>query len=191
MVRIYTRAGDQGETGLSGGVRVSKASPRIEAYGAVDELNGLLGVVASRLASQEEGTGSVIQRVQNRLHTICADLASPDPGGEVPRIGPKHVEALEALCDQFEERLPPLNRFILPGGSEVGALLHYARTVARRAERRTVALAAQVEINAEVVKYLNRLSDLLFLMARWANQRAGIQESHPDYSRSTPGAGTA
>ena len=181
-MKIYTRTGDQGETGLLGGGRVSKASPRIEAYGTVDELNAALGVVAAQLDGSEAKAREIIAKVQNELHTVCADLAAPDLQNEkVPRVGAKHVEELERLCDELEEELPPLESFVLPGGTPAGALLHWARTVARRAERRVVELATHEKINTEVVRYLNRLSDLLFLLARWVNHRAGVEERPPSY----------
>lgn len=180
-MRIYTRTGDKGETGLFGGKRVSKASARIEAYGTADELNATLGMAASQLSSPK--MRKLIERLQNELHIICADLANPDLKSQSPRISAVQVEGLEKLCDQLAETLPTLKRFILPGGSLGGALLHYARTVARRGERCVVELSRHEEINPEVVKYLNRLSDLLFLMARAVNQEAGIPEIHPDYSQ--------
>lgn len=179
MVKIYTRTGDKGETGLIGGHRVSKASPRIEACGTVDELNSTLGLAASQLESLE--IRGMVERLQNELHLVCADLADPDLGSKGKRITAAHVERLERLCDQLEGRLPPLKSFILPGGTPTGALLHYARAVARRAERRTVELAFSEKINPEVIRYLNRLSDLLFLMARFVNHQAGLPEIHPKY----------
>jgi cob(I)alamin adenosyltransferase len=179
-MKIYTRTGDKGETGLFGGKRVSKASLRIEAYGTADELNAALGMAATQISSPE--IKQMLERLQNELHIVCADLANPDLHREVPRIRAAHVEALEKLCDQLDEKLPPLQKFILPSGSFAGATLHYARTVARRAERRTVELAAHEEVNPETVRYLNRLSDLLFLMARTVNQQAGAPEIHPDYT---------
>jgi len=178
-MRIYTRTGDKGETGLLGSRRVSKASLRIEAYGTVDELNAALGVVISKLDDAE--AEEIIERVQNELHIICADLAALDPAEKVPHIQAEHVKGLEELCDKISERLSPLEKFILPGGTPAGALLHWARTVARRAERRVVQLAAKEEVNPEVIRYLNRLSDLLFLLARWENHRAGISETSPRY----------
>ncbi len=178
-MKIYTRTGDRGETGLIGGGRVSKASARIEAYGAVDELNAALGVAASQ--TDNPSLRGKIERLQADLHLVCADLANPDPEAEAPRVGERHVTALEALCDEADAQLSPLKRFILPGGSPAGAGLHFARTVARRAERRAVELAADEPVNAETVRYLNRLSDLLFLLARWINHRDGAVESHPDY----------
>lgn len=180
-MKIYTRTGDKGETGLFGGKRVSKASLRIEAYGTVDELNAALGIVASQVGSPE--MKQMLERLQNELHIVCADLANPDLKSQSPRITASHVAGLEKLCDQLDESLSPLKKFILPGGSLSGSLLHYTRTVARRAERRTVELATHEEINPETVRYLNRLSDLLFLMARAVNQQTGVPEAHPDYSQ--------
>jgi cob(I)alamin adenosyltransferase len=177
-MRIYTRTGDRGETGLFGGRRVSKASLRIEAYGSVDELNSLLGLVAAE--TEDAQIKVLIERLQNELHIIEADLANPS-GSAGPRIQAQQITELEKHCDRLTAELPPLTKFILPGGSRVGALLHLARTVARRAERHVVALAAEEEANPEVLKYLNRLSDLLFLMARTANQQAGAPEIHPTY----------
>jgi len=179
-MKIYTKTGDRGRTGLWGGGRVSKADPRIEAYGTVDELNAALGVVAAQL--DEVPLLKIIEEIQNELHIICADLAAADLSDEkIPRIQAEHVERLEKLCDELAEELPPLERFVLPGGTPAGALLHWARTVCRRAERRAVALAEREEINPQVIRYLNRLSDLLFLMARLINHRAGATESHPRY----------
>lgn len=177
-MRIYTRTGDQGETGLFGGKRVSKASLRIEAYGTVDELNSLLGLVAAEAKDAQIKT--LLERIQNELHIVEAELANPSESAG-PRIQAQHVTALETQCDLLEAELPPLKRFILPGGSRLGAQLHLARTVARRAERRVVALATKEAVNPELIKYLNRLSDLLFLLARTANHRTGALEIHPTY----------
>jgi cob(I)alamin adenosyltransferase len=179
MVKIYTKTGDQGETGLWGGKRVSKASLRIEAYGTADELNSLLGVAKTKINSST--LNPWLEKIQNQLHVICADLANPDLTKEGPRIQASHTEELERACDDLDKKLPELKKFILPGGSEAGALLHFARTVTRRAERRVIELSRSESINLEVVRYLNRLSDLLFLMARTANHEAGIEEDHPRY----------
>ncbi len=176
---IYTRTGDKGETGLIGGRRVSKASLRIGAYGSVDELNSALGIVISQLEAGEIKTQ--LMAIQNELHIVCADLANPDPTRTGPRIAAVHVEELEHLCDRIDAELPRLRQFILPGGTFAAAFLHFARTVARRAEREAVALANEEAINPEVIRYLNRLSDLLFLMARLLNHRAGVVELHPHY----------
>jgi len=178
-MKIYTKTGDRGQTGLIGGKRVSKASLRIEAYGSVDELNSALGVVLSQL--EKTPLHDKIRRIQNDLHLLCADLADPNLAGSTPRASPDHVAALEKECDGLEAQLPALTQFVLPGGAPAAALLHWARTVARRAERRAVELAVQEEVNPFVIQYLNRLSDLLFLMARWANVHAGVPELHPEY----------
>ena len=178
-MKIYTKTGDQGETGLIGGRRVSKASLRIEAYGTADELNAMLGVVYSQLPESELKT--FVLETQNELHILCADLANADLASDGERISEKNVMRLEEYCDQLDEKLPALKNFILPSGSVEGSFLHYARTVARRAERRLIELSEQEEINSEAIKYLNRLSDLLFLMARTVNHDAGQPELNPHY----------
>ena len=178
-MKIYTKTGDRGQTGLIGGKRVSKASLRIEAYGSVDELNSASGVVLNQL--EKVPLHEKIRRIQNDLHLVCADLADPNLAGSTPRVSAAHVAALEKECDELEARLPALRQFILPGGAPAAAQLHWARTVARRAERRVVELAAQEEVNPYVIQYLNRLSDLLFLMARWVNVQADVPELHPEY----------
>lgn len=177
--KVYTRTGDQGQTSLVGGERVSKASLRVDAYGDVDELNCVLGVARSRLGDPE--IDQVLGLIQNDLFTLGADLASPSEI-EVPRIVESFVKNLEELADRFLAELEPLKEFILPGGSEVGAVLHLARTVARRSERRVVALSQTEQLNPETVVYLNRLSDLLFILARVVNNRAGIPEKMTDFS---------
>lgn len=176
-MKIYTKTGDKGETALFGGKRVSKDSVRIEAYGNVDELNSQLGVVRG-LLSQEE-IGRSLAKIQEELFILGADLATPrgDERDRVPRISEKEVEGLEVLIDALETRLPPLKSFIVPGGSVPAAHLHVARTVCRRAERTVVHLSRFEDIGAEPVIYLNRLSDLLFVMARIANQAAGTEET--------------
>jgi cob(I)alamin adenosyltransferase len=179
-MRIYTRTGDAGDTGLFGGRRVPKDAPRVEAYGTVDELNASIGV--ARACPGDETTGDLLAVIQNDLFVLGADLATPLEAGErvgareVPRVRADHVARLEQEIDRLEEELPPLDRFILPGGSERGALLHLARTVCRRAERHVVALARAEPVSPETVRYLNRLSDLLFVLARRVNQQAGIPE---------------
>jgi len=180
--KVITRTGDAGQTALVGGARVSKASPRVDAYGEVDELNSLLGLVRARLNDAQ--VDDVLGTIQNDLFTLGADLASP-AGIDVPRITEAYVETLEAASETFLAELEPLKEFILPGGSEAGALLHVARTVARRAERRVVALADQEAVNAAAIVYLNRLSDLLFIMARAVNHRAGAAEKMTDFSKRT------
>lgn len=178
--KVYTKTGDGGETSLVGGTRVSKASPRVEAYGDVDELNSLLGLARSRLNDSE--IDELLGLIQNDLFTLGADLASPMQV-EVPRVEEPFVGLLEQEADRFLAQLEPLREFILPGGTEAGSTLHLARTVARRAERRVVALAGAEEVNPLTVVYLNRLSDLLFILARIVNHRAGLPEKMTDFSR--------
>jgi cob(I)alamin adenosyltransferase len=179
-LRIYTRTGDKGETGLFGGQRVLKDDLRVEAYGTVDELNALLGVAATK--SADEGLGPLIARIQNELFDLGSDLATPLEEGEsrgkitIPRATGDHVEKLESEIDLLEAELTPLRQFILPGGTELAAFLHFARTVCRRAERSCVTLSRSENVNPEVIRYLNRLSDLLFVMARSANARKNVTD---------------
>ena len=179
ITRVYTKSGDAGETSLVDGSRVSKADPRVAAYGDVDELNSLLGIVRVGLADQQ--LNDALGKIQNELFIVGADLASP-LGVQVPRVAEGHSAGLEQLIDLLLEELEPLREFILPGGTQLGATLHLARTVARRAERSVVALAAQSGINEHALIYLNRLSDLLFVMARVANERSGVKEEGADFS---------
>jgi cob(I)alamin adenosyltransferase len=178
--RVYTRTGDQGQTSLVGGARVSKASIRVDAYGDVDELNSVIGIARAR--SDDKEIDEVLGVIQNDLFTLGADLASP-ADIDVPRIGEAFVNVLEELADRFLAKLDPLKEFILPGGSEAGAILHLARTVARRAERRVVELSQIEELNSETIVYLNRLSDLLFILARVVNHRAGVPEEMTNFSK--------
>ncbi|HWP44437.1 MAG TPA: cob(I)yrinic acid a,c-diamide adenosyltransferase [Blastocatellia bacterium] len=178
--KVYTRTGDSGETSLVGGARVSKSSLRVEAYGEVDELNSLLGFARSLLDDDE--IDGVLGSIQNDLFTLGADLASPAEI-DVPRITARFIEPLEDHCDRFLKELQPLKEFILPGGSQAGAALHLARSVARRAERRAVALSKAEQLNAEAIVYLNRLSDLLFILARVVNDRAAVPEKLADFSK--------
>jgi cob(I)alamin adenosyltransferase len=173
LTRIYTRGGDAGETSLGDGSRVPKTDPRIEAYGAVDELNSVLGLVlAGDLPSEFQPW---LEQVQNDLFDLGADLSVPlEDERERLRVTAKQVERLEELCDLVNERLEPLKSFILPGGTESAARLHVARSVCRRAERLAVELAGQGSVNPDALAYLNRLSDLLFILARAAN--AGTAE---------------
>jgi cob(I)alamin adenosyltransferase len=180
--KVTTRTGDTGQTSLVGGARVSKSSLRVEAYGDVDELNSLLGLVRSRRS--DEQVDEALGLIQNDLFTLGADLASPAEI-EVPRINEFFVTTLESYSETFLRELEPLKEFILPGGTETGAILHVARTVARRAERRVVALAEHEDVNAATIIYLNRLSDLLFILARVVNRRAGIPEAMTDFSKRT------
>ncbi len=180
--RVYTKTGDQGQTSLVGGARVSKGSLRVDAYGDVDELNCVIGVARARFVDEE--TDEVLSLIQNDLFTLGADLASPLEI-DVPRIDEAFIKTLEEFADRFLGELEPLKEFILPGGSEAGAFLHLARTVARRAERRVVALSEVEQLNPETIVYLNRLSDLLFILARVVNHRAGLPEKMTDFSKRT------
>lgn len=176
-VKIYTKTGDTGETSLFDKTRVSKADPRVEAYGEVDELNACLG--AARAARLDADLTAVLEQIQSELFAVGARLADPSSRiaarVEKVTVSNAEVEQLEAMIDRLDAQLPPLRRFILPGGSTAGALLHLARTVCRRAERRVVGLGAGA-VDPVIVTYLNRLSDLLFVMARVANHRAGTTE---------------
>jgi len=167
LTRIYTRLGDDGETHLGDMSRVPKTHPRIEAYGTVDELNAQLGVAMPAL--DERSTG-FLQRVQNDLFDVGADISVPHSGDRSRlRLAPEQTAWLEQACDEVNGGLAPLKSFVLPGGSPAAAQLHVCRTVCRRAERRTIACGE--EVNRECVRYLNRLSDLLFILARAANER--------------------
>jgi cob(I)alamin adenosyltransferase len=180
ITKVYTRGGDGGETSLVGGARVSKASPRVDSYGDVDELNSIIGLARAKLQDRE--IDESLSLIQNDLFTVAADLASPSDI-QVPRVGESFVNALESMSDRYNAELGALKEFILPGGSEAGAMLHLARTVARRAERRAVGLGEHEDINSQVVVYLNRLSDLLFILARAVNRRGGIPEKLADFSK--------
>lgn len=182
-MKIYTRTGDRGETGLFGGQRVRKDHARVEAYGDVDELNSLLGVATAALGA--EGQNEVaegIRQIQADLFVIGANLATPGPedGGRasshIPPLPEGRVAEMERWIDTAEEELEPLKTFILPGGGAAASQLHLARTVCRRAERRCVSLAHAAHVEEEMIVYLNRLSDLLFTLARLANRRAGIPD---------------
>ena len=172
LTKIYTKTGDKGRTRLGDMSEVDKTDIRVEAYGTVDEANAVIGLARSALAGTPPD--ALLQKVQNEMFDLGADLCVPDtgedPGFEPLRITAKQVEALEAAIDEWNARLEPLDSFVLPAGSEASARLHHARTVCRRAERQTVALQqADDRLNPETVRYLNRLSDLLFVLARIAN----------------------
>ncbi len=177
--KIYTGTGDDGTTSLFGGERVGKGNPRIDAYGTVDEANSIVGLARAHLRNEpgEETLDPVLGDLQDELFVLGADLATPmDATPVVERIEEAHVEALEARIDRFDADLPSLDRFILPGGTPTGASLHSARTVCRRAERHTVEARTATPINEQAIVYLNRLSDLFFVLARWANRQAGVRE---------------
>jgi cob(I)alamin adenosyltransferase len=176
-MKIYTKGGDTGETSLFDKTRVSKADPRVDAYGEVDELNAALGLALAHL--QAPDLQQPLETIQKDLFGVGAMLA--DPAAKIAarvtkaHVGEADVARLEALIDRLEAELPPLRRFILPGGGRAGASFHLARTICRRAERRVVALGA--DAHADVIVYLNRLSDLLFVLARAANHREGLPET--------------
>ena len=171
---VYTGRGDRGRTDLSSGERVSKSSERIEAYGTVDELNSLVGVCRSYAEDKEED----LEEVQNELHILQAELANRDPD---VKITEENTERLEDLCDKYQEKCPTLKSFVLAGGCKSAAHLHNARSVARRSERRIVNLDQDEELREEVLAYINRLSDLFFLMARHENHLADVEEKNPKY----------
>jgi cob(I)alamin adenosyltransferase len=176
-MKLYTKTGDDGSTGLFGGPRVPKNHLRIEAYGTVDELNSLLGVV--RAEGVDPWLDELLRRVQNDLFSLGAELATPEPSAHGTNlVGGEQIAALEAAIDSYEAAVEPLKQFILPGGSKAAAQLHLARTVCRRAERRLVALAAESDqpISGNLIVYLNRLSDLLFIAARYSNKITGIAD---------------
>lgn len=178
-MKIYTRTGDSGETGLFGGARVQKSHPRVAAYGEVDELNACLGCVRAQ-PGLDADLGEMLERIQKDLFAIGARLADPAErmaeGVAKTAVGDADIERLEGWIDALETDLPPLRRFILPGGGLAGAFLHLSRTVCRRAERAVVALGPD-EVEAHLLVYINRLSDLLFVLARAMNHRAKQPET--------------
>ncbi|MEX2205945.1 MAG: cob(I)yrinic acid a,c-diamide adenosyltransferase [Myxococcota bacterium] len=183
-MKIYTKGGDAGETSLFGGERVSKSAPRVCAYGDVDELNSVLGVAAAELAHDD--LLAMLRVIQSSLFDLGGELATPsvderqderqERGKGVARVSERDILELEGWIDALETELTPLRNFVLPGGAKAAALLHLGRTVCRRAERNVIALSAQERVATILVKYLNRLSDLLFVMARVANRRADVEE---------------
>jgi cob(I)alamin adenosyltransferase len=175
-MKIYTKKGDQGQTSLFGGTKVMKNEARIEAYGTVDELNSVIGVVLTHPLT--EVGKKILQDIQHQLFILGADLATQQTKKtKIERIGNSEIEQIENWIDQLDEKLEPLMNFILPGGTHAGSSLHMARTVCRRAERKTVTLKQKEPISDECIIYLNRLSDLLFMMARYENSEAGVEET--------------
>ena len=174
LTKIYTRGGDAGETSLGDGARVSKLDARIAAFGTVDEVNAAIGVVLAGECPPE--LREVLERVQNELFDAGADLSVPMDRDARLRVTQAQIDALEADCDRFNEKLDELRSFVLPGGAPAAAYLHVARTTCRRAEREAIAAAGVVDVNPLVLMYLNRLSDLLFILARSANAAAGKDE---------------
>ncbi len=185
ITRVYTRTGDKGETGLVGGKRVPKDSPRIEAYGAVDELNSIVGLARAcneeKLKKEEEVhrlLDEVLRNIQQELFDLGSELATP-PGFTYDgmfRVGDAEIKKIEGMIDQFQEELEPLESFVLPGGSLIGAYLHQCRTVCRRAEREVLRLSRLEQIGEWPSIYLNRLSDLFFVLSRWIGKRMGEKE---------------
>ena len=174
LTRIYTRGGDAGETSLGDGSRVSKLDTRIAAYGTVDELNSALGLCLAGVCPDE--IAAPLLQIQNELFDLGADLSVPFEIEGRLRVTQAMVDELEAFCDRFNEGLPELRSFVLPGGTGAAAQLHVARTVCRRAERESLVAAGEHDVNPLVVVYLNRLSDLLFILSRFANAAANVAE---------------
>jgi len=193
--RIYTRGGDKGETALAGGQRVPKDAPRIDAYGTVDELNSFVGlacVTCGDEAAREPRLGKLVDillRVQHELFNLGSQLATlpKDLHPKQARISSAEIEQLEREIDAMNAELPALRSFVLPGGSRLNAELHAARTICRRAERLTVALARAEEVAPEAIRYLNRLSDALFVWSRWVNHVMGVPEVLWDPNRAASG----
>ncbi len=200
ITRVYTKTGDKGETGLVGGQRVPKSHPRIEAYGTVDELASALGVARLELEGEKarftpvecaDQLAAHLKFIQNQLFTLGGDLATraEDRHPMMPIIGETHIGYLERLCDAFNAELPPLKDFILAGGTRTAAALHVARTICRRAERVVHSLADEEKIGTPPLVYLNRLSDALFVLARWTNARQGVEEFIWQRDLEEPGMG--
>ncbi len=173
-MKIYTKTGDDGNTSLQGNYRIGKSHPRIASYGTVDEVNAILGIVLTN--SLDKDIEIVLTKIQNDLFLVGADLSNPRLNEVKNRVSLEMVEKLEEYIDTFESELPTLTNFILPGGDFSAAQLHHARTVVRRAESQTVHLSEKDEINSNCIKYLNRLSDLFFVMGRLINKRKNIQD---------------
>lgn len=184
ITRVYTRTGDKGETALVGGKRVPKDSPRIEAYGTIDELNSIVGL--ARVFNEEKlGNGEahrfldlVLRQVQDELFDLGSELATPPDFMRegMYRVGEGEVKKIEQLIDECQKELEPLKSFVLPGGGRIGAYLHQCRTVCRRAEREILRLSRVESVNDELLKYVNRLSDLFFVLSRWVGKHAGEKE---------------
>jgi cob(I)alamin adenosyltransferase len=184
ITRVYTRAGDKGETGLVGGKRVPKDSPRIEAYGTIDELNSIVGL--ARVFNEEklsEGEAhrfldSVLRQIEDELFDLGSELATPPDFFQegMYRVGEREVKKLEQIMDECQKELEPLKSFVLPGGGRIGAYLHQCRTVCRRAEREILRLSRVEELNEWLLKYVNRLSDLFFVLSRWISKQTGEAE---------------
>ncbi len=173
-MKIYTKTGDDGTTGVQGGKRISKSNLRIKAYGAIDELNATIGLVLSK--KFDDDIEDLLRNIQKDLFVAGSDLSKPDLSDESNRITNVMIEFLEAKIDEFEKELEPLTNFILPGGNHVASLIHYTRTITRRAEIQVVTLSKDEKINDYCIMYLNRLSDLLFVLGRLVNKRNKIPD---------------
>ena len=173
-MKIYTNTGDDGNTGLQGDFRIAKSHPRILAYGTVDEANAMIGVVLSNVL--DDDVREVLNTIQNELFLLGSDLSNQNLNDLKNRISLEMVEKLEKIIDKFELELPPITNFILPGGNVAAAQIHQVRTIVRRAETLVVQLSDKDEINSNCIKYLNRLSDLMFVMGRLINKRNGIED---------------
>jgi len=174
IMKIYTKTGDDGNTGLQGDFRIAKSHPRIIAYGTVDEANAAIGVVLTN--ELDEDISKVLSKIQNELFLLGSDLSNQNLNDLKNRISLEMVENLEETIDKFELELPPITNFILPGGNVAAAQIHQVRTIIRRAETLVVQLSDKDEINSNCIKYLNRLSDLMFVMGRLINKRKGIDD---------------
>ena len=173
-MKIYTKTGDNGTTGLQGGKRISKSNLRIIAYGAVDEINAIIGVTLSNKIDDDVAT--LLTKIQNDLFLVGSDLSNPDLSINKNRVTAEMIENIEKNIDVLEKELPPITNFVLPGGHETASLLHLARTITRRAETNVISLDVNEKVNEECKKYLNRLSDLFFVIARTINKRNGIND---------------
>ena len=173
-MKIYTKTGDDGNTGLQGNLRIGKSHPRIMAYGTVDETNAALGVVLAN--SLDTDISEILTDIQNDLFLVGADLSNPNLNDSKNRVSLEMIEKIESLIDKFESELPPLTNFILPGGVLAASQIHYVRTVVRRAETLVVSLSEKDEINSNCIKYLNRLSDFLFVLGRLINKRSNRED---------------
>jgi len=182
ITRIYTKTGDKGETSLVDGSRVSKSSKRVDTFGDVDELNSIIGISLQYINDSE--IWDVLNTIQNDLFILGGDLATPsDFEIEIPRISPDMIKKLETLIDSYHSEVGDLKEFILPAGREASPYIHLARSVCRRAERKLVDLSNDEKVNDYAIIFLNRLSDLLFVLARVVNKRAGFEETYVDFSK--------
>lgn len=173
-MKIYTKTGDDGTTGLQGGTRISKSNIRIKAYGAVDEINATIGAILSNKFDNE--LEKLLKNIQNELFVAGSDLSNPDLSSKKNRVTSEMVKNLEKNIDLLENDLPPITNFILPGGHEIASLIHVARTITRRAETQVISLDESEKVNEDCKKYLNRLSDLLFVLARLVNKKNGFED---------------